>query len=48
MICGLAAFGPLGLVAGPLIAALFHAVTKMLNDERQQRAANARKPGEAA
>lgn len=39
MICGLAAFGPLGLVAGPLVVAFFHVVTRMLRDEREQRPA---------
>jgi predicted PurR-regulated permease PerM len=43
MICGLAAFGPLGLVAGPLIAAFFHVVAKMLRDDRAQGAVPARK-----
>lgn len=39
MICGLAAFGPLGLVGGPLVVAFFHVVTRMLRDEREQRPA---------
>lgn len=39
MICGLAAFGPLGLVAGPLIVAFFHVATRMLRDKREERPA---------
>jgi predicted PurR-regulated permease PerM len=35
MVCGLAAFGPLGLVAGPLIVAFFHVAANMMRETRR-------------
>lgn len=34
MICGLAVFGPMGLVAGPLVVAFFRICAQILRDER--------------
>lgn len=34
MICGLAVFGPMGLVAGPMAVALFQVSARMLRDDR--------------
>jgi predicted PurR-regulated permease PerM len=36
MICGLAVFGPLGLVAGPLAIAFFRVTAEMVREERTE------------
>ena len=34
MICGLAVFGPMGLVAGPMVVAFFKVTAQMLREDR--------------
>jgi predicted PurR-regulated permease PerM len=41
MICGLAVFGPMGLVAGPMVVALFQVAAELLREDRGARASGA-------
>jgi predicted PurR-regulated permease PerM len=46
MICGLAVFGPMGLVGGPLVVACFHVMAQMVREDRI--AARVSEPAESA